>query len=212
MSRTDSVSVSPHDKYAQDYDRQIENYDCWLSEVFFGLCYEDIKGGETILDVGIGTGLSSRLFHLAGLRIYGIDGSKEMLAICRRKAIASDLVHQDILDLPWPYQNSSIQHVISCGVFHFIGELNSIFSEIYRIQVTDGLFMFSVMNRKEDQGTQPDFEEQLIDGIPVFIHSKKYIQELMKEFHYEKRKEIVCFVGATPFRVIYSQRVTASTA
>jgi len=211
MSRRYSLPISPHDKHAADYDQQIEKHDCWLAEVVFGLCYEDIKEGETILDVGIGTGLSSRLFNLAGLKIFGIDGSHEMLAICRSKAIANELVHQDILDLPWPYQNSSMQHVISCGVFHFIGELEPVFSEIHRIQGPNGLFLFTIMKSEDHKEYQLDFEQQIIDGIPVFSHSAKYIQDLMKKFHYDKKKEIVCFVGNNPFTVIYSQKTKTQT-
>src|SRR5210317_1927693 len=102
--------VSPHDKYAKDYDNQIYDYDCWLAEVLFGLCYEDIEPGETVLDAGIGTGLSSRLFHQAGLRIFGSDGSRDMLSLCQSKGITRGLVKQNITQIPWPYLNASIKH------------------------------------------------------------------------------------------------------
>ena len=198
--------ISAHDKYAKDYDEQLEYCDCWLSEVIFGLCYEDIKRGETLLDIGIGTGLSSRLFHQAGLTILGIDGSKEMLSICRSKGIANKLVHQDLLTLRWPYQNSSIRHMISCGVLHFIGNLDPVFTEIHRIQEPGGLFLFTVLKSDEHQDIQPDFEQRIVDGIPVFNHSEKYIRDLLNDYHYEQRKEIVCLVGEQPFKVIYSKK------
>lgn len=198
--------ISPHDKFAKDYDDQIEKYNCWLAEVIFGLCYEDIISGETVLDVGIGTGLSSRLFHLAGLKIFGIDGSNEMLSICRTRGIASELVHQDILLLPWPYQNSSIKHVVSCGVFHFIGELDSIFAEMARVQEQNGLLLFTIMKSDQPLGDFQNFEERTNEGIPVFSHSDKYVQGLLDKYDYERTKEIVCFVRDTPFRVICSRK------
>jgi predicted TPR repeat methyltransferase len=201
--------TSPHDKYARDYDDQIERYDCRIAEVVFGLCYGDITRGESLLDIGIGTGLSSLLFHQAGLRIFGIDGSEEMLSLCKSKGIADELTRQDILDLPWPYRNSSIKHVISCGVFHFIGDLDPVFAEIHRIQEPNGLLTFTVMKGDEKQGKLQNFEQRIVDGIPVFSHSAKYVRSLLSDHHYEKRKEIVCLVGETPFRVVCSQKSRA---
>ena len=77
--------TSTHDQYAKEYDDQIKNYHCHIAEVLFGLSFESIKAGESILDVGIGTGVSAELFNLAGLQVSGIDGSKEMLDICRKR-------------------------------------------------------------------------------------------------------------------------------
>lgn len=77
--------ASAHDKYAKEYDDQIKNYDCYMAEVLFGLSYEYIKKGESILDVGIGMGISSKLFCLAGLQVFGIDVSAELLNICEKK-------------------------------------------------------------------------------------------------------------------------------
>jgi ubiquinone/menaquinone biosynthesis C-methylase UbiE len=115
--------TSQHDKYAQDYDKSIFDYECYIADVLFGFSYEYIQEGENILDVGIGTGISSQLFHKAGLKIYGIDGSKAILDICRQKRIAQDLIEQDVLSVPWPYQNATFTHVVSCGLFHFIEKL-----------------------------------------------------------------------------------------
>ena len=195
--------ASAHDKYAEDYDAEIERYDCHIAEVVFGLCYEDIHPGENLLDVGIGTGLSSHLFHLAGLRVFGIDGSQEMLSICAGKGIATMLSHQDILKLPWPYQDASFDHVISCGVFHFIGELESVFAEIQRVHRENGLLAFSMIKSKDDQEA---LQQRIVDGIPVFSHSAKSIHDLLDRHQYVKWKEIICFVRDTPTRVVCARK------
>jgi predicted TPR repeat methyltransferase len=193
---------SPHDHFTQEYEAEIEKADCWVAEVLFGFCYADIKSGESLLDVGIGTGLSSRLFHLAGLRIFGIDGSRAMLDLCASKGITEQLVHQDILEFPWPYGDSSIKHVISCGVFQCVDNLEAVFAEIRRIQMDDGLFCFTVMKNDEVQ----DKNEQIMYGIPIYSHSARYIHGVLETYHYKKMKEIVCLVGDLPYRVIEARK------
>ena len=64
----------------------------WLGpQVAFDLMRDHLRPGQTLLDLGIGTGLSSALFREAGLRVHGLDGDPEMLAVCRWKGFG-DLV------------------------------------------------------------------------------------------------------------------------
>jgi len=64
---------------ARDYDRKAEQYDWRGPEVAFGLSYAFVSPGQSLLDIGIGTGLSSILFHKARLGVHGMDLSAEML-------------------------------------------------------------------------------------------------------------------------------------
>lgn len=76
---------------AKGYDEQAQKTN-WLGpQVVFGLAYEFVKLEQTLLDIGIGTGLSSILFHKAGLRVLGVDGSREVLDVCAAKNFAEDL-------------------------------------------------------------------------------------------------------------------------
>lgn len=118
-----------HDIFAHDYDSlslQLENH---AHEVIFGLVFEYTNPGDKLLDLGIGTGLGSYLFHKAGLRIYGLDNSKEMLDICRKKNISQDLKLFDIKEPHLPYDNQVFDQVISVGVFHFFQDLDRFFKE-----------------------------------------------------------------------------------
>lgn len=83
MAPEDSLSSS---SVASDYDRKAEEYDWRGPEVAFGLSYAFVSPGESVLDIGIGTGLSSVLFHKAGLRVYGMDVSPQMLEACSGKS------------------------------------------------------------------------------------------------------------------------------
>ena len=73
-------------------------------EIMFGLMYEFLKPDDTLLDIGIGTGLSSLLFHKTGLRVSGFENSAEMLHVCRSKDFSGKIVQHDLRNLPFPYE------------------------------------------------------------------------------------------------------------
>lgn len=199
--------TSAHDKYAKDYDEQVRNYDCYIADVLFGLSYEYIQPGETLFDIGIGTGISSQLFHLAGLQVFGMDSSAEMLALCKAKGIARELMEQDVLVFPWPYQNGAFNHVICCGVFHFLGDLERIFNETSRIHKPGGIFAFTVMDGKDNPSET--YQDRIEDGLNIYAHTPGYIYQLLRQHHYRKEKEMICLVGPTPFRTIVARKTAA---
>jgi ubiquinone/menaquinone biosynthesis C-methylase UbiE len=118
---------------AEAYDEEAEASN-WLGpEVVFGLSYKYMNSGEKILDIGIGTGLSSILFHKAGLNVYGMDNSDEMLEDCRKKQFTIDLVKHDLQNRPYPYESNSMNHAVCAGVMQFFKDPAPIFQEISRI-------------------------------------------------------------------------------
>lgn len=124
----------------------------WLGpEIAFGLACKYIKPGQTILDIGIGTGLGAILFHKAGLNVFGMDISDEMLAACRSKGFATDLRKHDLRTTPYPYEEASIDHVVCVGVFNFFDNLNQIFNEVGRILRNNGVFVFVVGSRNSNE-------------------------------------------------------------
>jgi len=74
-----------HDRYADDYDSLAMQYEYHTNEIIFGMVFEYVNSGDKLLDLGIGTGLSSILFQKAGLDIYGLDISEKMLKICKKR-------------------------------------------------------------------------------------------------------------------------------
>lgn len=130
-----------------DYDQAAEEYGWRGPEVAFGLAYAFIEPGQTLLDIGIGTGLGSVLFHKAGLRIYGMDLSPEMLTACRKKAFAADLQQHDLTVEPYPYADTSVDHAICVGVLQFIPDVACVYREVSRILRDDGTFTFIVADR-----------------------------------------------------------------
>lgn len=140
-----STVIGVHDKSASIYDNMSVLVGNHGHEVLFGLAYEYLSPGDAVIDIGIGTGLSSCLFHKAGLRVYGVDGSETMLDICREKGFAAELKVCDLVAERWPYEDEKFENAIACGVFHFFKELDVFFKETSRMIKKDGTFSFTVM-------------------------------------------------------------------
>lgn len=211
MNNTDKIKqVFDSQNHAEDYDEKARRSNWAAPEILFGLSYDCIKPGEKLLDMGIGTGLSSTLYHKAGLVVYGMDYSVGMLKICAEKGIAKDLKRHDLLVAPYPYADNSMDHVVSTGVFHIFDDLSLIFSEVSRILKSNGFFIFCVMDSAEKEERKINLHDQMISGksVSIYRYSEADIQDLLKLHRFQLIKT-VSFMGIhdnkeTPFRVYLS--------
>ncbi|OEU62804.1 MAG: hypothetical protein BBJ57_00075 [Desulfobacterales bacterium PC51MH44] len=187
MKRNDIIRE--HDEQAAEYDQQIFQYGWFAPEALFGMSFEFVNPHDRLLDVGIGTGLGSLPFAKAGLEVFGIDGSMEMLKICRSKNFAEDLKQFDLQNLPLPYSDGFFDHVISSGIFHFFGDLEPICKEISRIIKPEGIFAFTIAALEETADcNQEDYSERLRNGVPEFMHGNRYIQKLLQDSGFNRLK------------------------
>jgi predicted TPR repeat methyltransferase len=195
MKSLQKTNAALHDAYAADYDDQVQAYDCNVADVLFGLCYEYIRAGQRLLDVGIGSGLSAQLFAKAGLEIYGMDFSPAMLDICRAKRFVADLKRHDLLQLPWPYPSGGFDDVVCCGVLHFIAELDDIFGEAWRVLSAGGVFAFTTRLPSAMTIGQQPYNRQVMGEFEIFSHAPAYIETLLAQHAFTRRKMQKCFVG-----------------
>ncbi len=196
-----------HDAYASDYDRQVQLAGCYLAEVLFGLCYEFILPGQLLLDAGIGTGLSAMPFAKAGLQVYGMDFSPEMLELCREKGFAAGLKRHDLQDIPWPFPTAGFDVVVCCGVFHFLASLDVIYAEVKRLLRPRGLFAFTTKAPSASSPQARSYDPQLIDGFDIFEHHVPYLESLNRQSQFEPLKQLRCFVGSDIFYAWLIRRV-----
>jgi predicted TPR repeat methyltransferase len=177
---------------ASDYDQLARKYHWYGPDILFGLCYDLVKPGDKLLDIGIGTGLCSSLFFKHGLEIYGLDSSNEMLAMCKKKGITQELKNWDLLDLPLPYSDAKFDIIISGGVFHFFEDLQTIFKEIARLIKPNGIFAFTTKTFSEALPID-SFSKYSSEGIFVFSHSDHYIHQHLKKNGFQHLKELKFF-------------------
>ena len=188
--------ASLHDAYASSYDESVKAYDCYVTDVLFGLSYSEIHSAERLLDLGIGTGLLAASYHKAGLIVSGMDYSQAMLEICREKQVTVDLKLHDLLVVPWPFPDAGFHHVTCCGVFHFIPELEGIFNEIRRVIREGGCLAFT---SKAPLDSEIKIEVRTSSGMDIYSHSPGYLHELIEKNRFEVQKRMRCFVGEDVF-------------
>jgi predicted TPR repeat methyltransferase len=171
---------------AVEYDQRARETHWFGPEVIFGLAYEYVAPGDTLLDLGIGSGLSSAPFHTAGLQVYGLDGSSEVLEVCRLKGFAAELRQHDLRDLPLPYSASSFDHVICVAVLNSFRDLRPLFGEIARIMKAQGIFAFTVEAQQPDQAdsyainrVEVSEKPEAETAVTLFRHRDDYVASLL---------------------------------
>jgi len=199
--------INPHDAYAGTYDTQAREYQCYIGDLLFGLCYEYVQPGQTALDVGIGTGLSSILFVQAGLQVFGTDFSPAMLNACRAKGIASGLVLQDLRAGALPFQAGAFDIVTCCGVFHFIPDITRVLGEARQLLRTPGIFAFTTRNPSPQTASSSMVAHEVKDGFDIYSHAAVYVESLLSQDGFRRLKVQECLVGDSVFSLWVAQRV-----
>lgn len=92
-----------------------------------------VRPGDTVADIGVGTGLFGELFASQGARIIGVDLSPRMLEVCSSKHPDWRCLEGDFLSLP--LDDESVDLAISAFAFHHLetNEWPAALQEITRI-------------------------------------------------------------------------------
>ncbi len=147
-------AIEYYDKFAPEYDILAKQHH-WISpQILFGMLFDNLKSNTNLLDVGIGTGLSSLPFHKMGVNIFGIDGSDEMLNLCGQKKFCQEIAKIDLESENLPYPDSFFDYVISNGVFYFIHSFQELLHECLRVLKPGGLIAFNY--EEQDKGKDRD--------------------------------------------------------
>ena len=182
--KADQTSV--YKEIANNYYDQVREYDSYGHDVLFGMSFEFVNSGEKLLDIGIGTGLASEKFSQLGLEIYGLDASQEMLNACQAKSFTQELTLFDLVGSPIPYEDDFFNHVICCGVLHFVGDLEALFLEVKRVLIPGGIFAFTIAPLESEMSY---LKEDTTWGVPIYKHSMIYIHRILSALGVNVQKE-----------------------
>jgi len=195
----DNPHISP--SMVPEYDDKADEKNWRGPEVVFGLSYDFVNPGQTVLDIGIGTGLASILFHKAGLRVYGMDLSTGMLEACRQKGFATELKEHDLTIAPYPFDDASVDHAISVGVLNHFGDLRTVFSEVARVVRDGGIFAFMVGDRAEDEEAEVVAgcgHGQSHSGVKLYRHSTEEVNRLLENNEFSFLRSVAFAASVNP--------------
>lgn len=167
-------SRAAHDSSAAGYDEAARAAG-WFPEAVFGLCFDRLRPGQRVLALGIGTGLCAAPFAAYGLRVWGLDESAGMLAVCRAQGVAERLVEHDLEVRPWPFEAQAVTHVLASGVVHFLRDLDPFVAECRRVMSDEGVLALTTRLPSTDD-VDVDVEERVVGGVPVFGHSTRRLE------------------------------------
>ena len=171
---------------ASDYDNLLKQYKWQAPELLFKYLSKFVRAQTKLLDIGVGTGISSQRFHEKQVLLYGLDNSPSMLSTCEAKGIFKEVLLFDILKDEIPYPEASFDYVICSGVLPFFSSLDEIFAKISSVVKSNGFFAFTIV--ENDKSDHP-YTTETINGVNLYHHSKDYINRLTNQFGFTNRHE-----------------------
>ena len=168
-----------YDNWAEDYERRILSYGYSTPAVAAGFFGRYVKPEDgMVLDAGAGSGLMGEVLVPLGYgELVGIDISREMLELARRKGVYKDLRQMELggrLDFP----DDAFVAVVSTGVFAAGHAPPESFDDLIRVTRPGGHVVFGVRTDvyleggfKEKQDTlETEGRWQLLEVTDPFSH------------------------------------------
>lgn len=134
-------------KWANTYDEEINpSIDLEEDRVIKLL---NINKGDFILDVGCGTGRYSKLLAKKGANVIGVDFSRNMLKIAKRKVRKAEFKQSDITKR-FPFKDKTFDKIICSLVLSHIKNINPVLKEMKRVLKDEGFIILTTLHPNTD--------------------------------------------------------------
>jgi len=134
-----------NDLLSNKYDKATQGEFKWLATIKLNKYIRPyIKNDLEVLDIGVGTGQTSKIFIDQGLSVIGVDISEKMLTEAQSKFKFKKLVKYDIEQgLINIFSKEKFDIIVAIGIFEFIKNIKKVLNEMKWLLKRDGIISFT---------------------------------------------------------------------
>ncbi len=129
---------SIYSRYSSYYDNVFRYF--FFPRIKIGLDRSNIKEGDRVIEVGVGTGISLPLYP-DSCSVVGIDITRKMLEKAKEKKEKLGLTNVDLFELDAeniPFNDDSFDHAVAAFVVSVVPNPEKMMAEIKRVTKKDG--------------------------------------------------------------------------
>ena len=189
-------AIEFHDRMATEFNQKYDSSSAFRErlQVFTNLFNQYIVPGNSVMDIGCGTGIFSTYLARKGCEVTGIDGSEAMIALAEQKD-SSGRVRYVVQSLPLPdVTDFTPQDVVLMSSFlEYVDDLNAMLMQAHALLKPGGLLIISMPNRRSVYRLSEHWLFRLT-ARPRYVG---HVRHVVTEVAFTSRLELVGFTALT---------------
>lgn len=134
-------------RFDSRYKRSVafrERYRVWTA-----LFERYVRPADHVMDLGCGSGVFSQYLTDRGCRVIGIDGSPEMIGLCRQKKTSANARYVvEVLPLVDPMAYEPQDVVLASSLLEYMGDAEQLLQQAWALLKPGGLLIVSIPNQR----------------------------------------------------------------